>query len=151
VEAGQGLLRVPQEPEGHRGNDAAGQTWILANAEYHQTALVWRVAGAAVLQVLAGGRQRAKPEQCIPKGIVGGDSERGVVGALRQAQQRCPELSRRAQLRPYDIKSPQAIQDLGKLWRLADLLTQRVCLGVGANLAMTSVTPVCTLADLTAR
>ena len=58
VEAGQGLLRVSQQREGHRGIDAAGNTRILAHAERRRTALVWRVAGDAVLQVLAGRGQR---------------------------------------------------------------------------------------------
>jgi hypothetical protein len=62
---------------------------------------------------------------------VGDDRERGVVGALRQAQQRFPELSRRVQLWPYKIISPQTNQDRGKLWRLAHLLTQRACLSIG--------------------
>ena len=50
---------------------------------------------------------------------------------MRQAQQRFPELSRRVQLCPYQIKPPQAKQDWDQLWRLAHLLTQRVALGVG--------------------
>ena len=98
VEAGQGLLRVPQQPEGPRGIGSAANTRILAHAEYRRTALVWRVAGDAFLQVLAGSRQRAKVEPRHPEGIVGDDRERGVVGTLRQAQQRFPELSRRVQL-----------------------------------------------------
>ena len=98
VDAGQGLLRVPQQPEGQRGIDSAGHTRILAHAEHRRTALVWRVACDAFLQVLAGSRQRAKPEPRHPEGIVGDDRERGVVGTLRQAQQRFPELSRRVQL-----------------------------------------------------
>ena len=98
VEAGQGLLRVPQQPEGPRGIGSAGNTRIVAHAEHRRTALVWRVAGDAFLQVLAGSRQRAKAEPRHPKGIVGDDRERGVVGTLRQAQQRFPELSRRVQL-----------------------------------------------------
>ena len=60
VDVGQGLLRVPQQPEGHRGIDSAGNTRILAHAEHRRTALVWRVACDAFLQVLAGSRQRAK-------------------------------------------------------------------------------------------
>ena len=100
VEAGQGLLRVPQQPEGPSGIDSAGNTRILAHAEHRRTALVWRVACDAFLQVLAGSRQRAKAEPRRPKGIVGDDRERGVVGTLRQAQQRFPELSRRVQLWP---------------------------------------------------
>ena len=131
VEAGQGLLRVPQQPEGHRGTGSAGNTRIVAHAEHRRTALVWRVACDAFLQVLAGSRQRAKQEPRCPEGIVGDDSERGVVGTLRQAQQRFPDLSRRVQLWPSHIKPPQAKQDRNELWRLADLLTQRACLGVG--------------------
>ena len=85
VEAGQGLLRVPQQPEGPSGIGSAGNTRIVANAGRRSTALVWRVAGDACLQVLAGSRQRAKAEPRHPEGIVGDDSERGVVGTLRQA------------------------------------------------------------------
>ena len=83
------------------------------------------------LQVLAGSRQRAKAEPRRPKGIVGDDRERRVVGTLRQAQQRLPELACRVQLRPYHIKPPQTKQDREQLWGLAHLLTQRVGLGVG--------------------
>ena len=82
VEAGQGLLRVPQQPEGHRGIGAAAHPRILANAEHRRTALVWRVAGDACLQVLAGRRQRAQAEPRHPEGIVGDDRERGVVGTV---------------------------------------------------------------------
>jgi hypothetical protein len=64
------------------------------------TALVWRVAGDAFLQVQAGLRQRAQPQPRRPEGIVGEDREHGVVGTLRQAQQGFPELSRRVQLWP---------------------------------------------------
>ena len=131
VETGQGLIRVPQQPEGQRGMGSAGNTRILAHAEHQSTALVWRVTCDAFLRVLAGSRQRAKPEPRHPKGIVGDDHECGVMGTLRQAQQRVPDLSRRVQLWPYKIKPPQTIQDRDQLWRLAHLLTQRVCLGVG--------------------
>ena len=62
---------------------------------------------------------------------MGDDRERGVVGTLRQAQQRFPELARRVQLWPCHIKPPQPKQDRDQLWRLAHLLTQRACLGVG--------------------
>ena len=62
---------------------------------------------------------------------MGDDRERGVVGTLRQAQQRFPELACRVQLWPCNIKPPQPKQDRDKLWRLAHLLTQRTCLGVG--------------------
>ena len=54
---------------------------------------------------------------------MGDDRERRVVGLLRQAQQRFPELSRRVQLWPYKIIPPQTKQDRGKLWRLPYLLT----------------------------
>ena len=60
------------------------------------------------------------------------DSERGVVGLVRQVQQHFTELSCRVQLWSCPIKPPQAIQDRSKLWRLPYLLTQRVCLGVSA-------------------
>ena len=56
--------------------------------------------------------------------------ERGVVGTLRQAQQGFPELARRLELWPCTIKPPQTKQDGDKLWRLAHLLTQHVCLVV---------------------
>ena len=51
MEAGQGLRRVPQQPEGPRGIETAGNPRILAHAERRRTALVWRVAGDAFLQV----------------------------------------------------------------------------------------------------
>src|SRR5438067_10340748 len=107
----QGLLRVPQQPESPSGKGSAGNTRIVANAEHHRTALVWRVAGDAFLQVLAGSRQRAKPEPRHPEGIVGDDRERRVGGVLRQAQQGSPELLRRLELWPCNIKPPQPKQD----------------------------------------
>jgi hypothetical protein len=70
----------------------------LANAEHRRTALIWRVVGDAFLQVLAGSRQRAKPPPRRPESMMGGDSKRGIVGTLRQAQQRVPEFSCRVQL-----------------------------------------------------
>ena len=85
----------PSNQRVQRGIGSAANTRIEAHAEHRRTALVWRVAGDAFLQVLAGSRQRAKAEPRRPKGIVGEDRERGVVGMLRQAQQRFPELSRR--------------------------------------------------------
>src|SRR6266540_3502088 len=109
----------------------AGNTQILANAERRSTALVWRVVCDAFLQVLASSRQRTKGAPRTPEGMVGDDSERRVVGTLRQAQQRFAELSRRVQLHPCIIIPPQTMQDRDKLWRLTHLLTQRVCLGVG--------------------
>src|SRR5207249_7073743 len=62
VEAGQGLRRVPQQPEGQRGKGSAGNTRILAYAEHRSMVLVCRVAGDAFLQVHTGSRQRAKVE-----------------------------------------------------------------------------------------
>src|SRR5215831_7175738 len=102
----------------------AANARILARAECRNTVLVWRVACAAFLQVLAGIKQRAKVQPRHPKGIVGDDRERRVMGLLRQAQQCFPELACRVQLWPYKIKPPQPKQDLDKLWRLAHLLTQ---------------------------
>ena len=67
VEAGQGLLRVPQQPEGPCGIGSAGHTRILAHAEHQRTVLVWRVAGDAFLQVLAGSRQRASQNHVVPR------------------------------------------------------------------------------------
>jgi len=125
------LRRIPQEPEDPRGIDPTANAQILGHTEYWQPALVWRIEGDAFLQVLAGSRQRAKPEPRRPKGIVGDDRERRVVGTVGQAQQRVPDLAGRLQLWPYNITSPQTKQDLGKLWCLAHLLTQGVCLGIG--------------------
>ena len=85
VEVSQGLLRVPQQPEGLSGMDSAGNTHVTAHTEYRSTALGWRVARDAFLQVRAGRGQRAKPEPCTSKGVVGDDRERGVVGMLRLA------------------------------------------------------------------
>jgi hypothetical protein len=45
-----------------------------------------------------GSRQCTQEEQRAPKGIVGDDCEGRVVGTLRQAQQRIPDLARRVQL-----------------------------------------------------
>src|SRR2546428_8201664 len=42
VEAYQGLIWVPQQPEGHCGIGSAGKTRILAHAEHRRTVLVWR-------------------------------------------------------------------------------------------------------------
>src|SRR5262245_14371874 len=110
---------------------SAGNAWILAYAERRNTALVWRVACDAFLEMLAGSGQRAKGEPRHPKGIVREDRERGVVGALCQAQQCLPNLARGVQLWPCVIKPPQAMQDRDQLGCLAHLLTQGVCLGVG--------------------
>ena len=107
VEAGPRLLRVPQQPEGPGGIGAAGHPRILAKTERRRTALVGRVVGDACLQVLAGCRQGAEAEPRHPKGIVRDDRERRVVGALRQAQQRLPDLTRRVVLWPCHIIPPQ--------------------------------------------
>ena len=85
VKASEGLIRIPQQPEGHGGLGSTANPQILANTEYRSTALVWRVAGDTFLQVLAGSRQHAKAEPRHPESIVGDDRERGGVGALRQA------------------------------------------------------------------
>src|SRR5262249_22726076 len=55
VEARQGLIRISQHPEGQRGLALAANARILAgaDAECRGTTLVWRVACAAFLQVLA--------------------------------------------------------------------------------------------------
>ena len=112
--------------------DSAGNTRILAYAERRSTALIGRVACDAFLQVPAGSRHRAKVEPRSPQGLMCEDSERGVVGLVRQVQQHFTELSCRVQLWSCPIKPPQAIQDRSKLWRLPYLLTQHVCLGISA-------------------
>ena len=68
LEASQGLLRVPEQPEGPCGIGSAGHTQILTYAEHQRTALVWRVACDAFLIVLAGSRERAKPATTSPRG-----------------------------------------------------------------------------------
>jgi hypothetical protein len=77
---------------------SAPNTRILAHAEHRCTALLWRVACHGFLQMRAGSRQRAKPQPRHPKSIVGDNSEGGVVGVLRQAQQCFPDLACRMQL-----------------------------------------------------
>ena len=72
-----------------------GNTQILAYTEHRRTALLWRVVCNAFLYMLASSRDRTKPERRRAKGIVGNDRERGVIGALRQAQQGFRELARR--------------------------------------------------------
>src|SRR5919201_882280 len=91
VEAGQGVIRVPQQPEGPSGKGSADNLRIWAQAERRGPALVGRVAGDGCLQVLAGRRQRAKEEPRLPEGSVGEDRERGVMSLVRQAQQGVPE------------------------------------------------------------
>jgi len=59
------------------------------------------------------------------------DREPRVVGTLRQAQQGFRQLACGVQLCPHPIKPPQPQQDREQCWRLAHLLTQRICLGVG--------------------
>src|SRR4029434_6336208 len=93
VEGAQSLRRVPQQPEGHRSKASAANTQIVANTEHRRTALVWRVACDACLQVLTGSRQHAKVAPRHSEGIVGDNSEGGVVSRLPQAQQRLPEFS----------------------------------------------------------
>ena len=51
VDMSQGLIRVPEQPEGPGGIGSAGNTRVLAHAEHWRTALVWRIACAAFLQV----------------------------------------------------------------------------------------------------
>src|SRR5216683_1758834 len=93
MDADQGLRRVPQQPEGHRGIGSADNTRILAHAKCQCRALVWCVMCTAFLQVQACSRQGAKPIPRCPKSSVGNDRERGVVGMLCQAQQGSPKLS----------------------------------------------------------
>ena len=64
---------------------------------------------------------------------MGNDCERGIVGSLRQTQQRFPDLAGCMQLWSCKIKPPQAEQNWGQLWRLTHLLTQRTGLGVGVR------------------
>jgi hypothetical protein len=85
--------------------------------------LVWHRKGNAFLQVLVGSWQRAKPQPRRPKSMMGGNSERGRISALRQAQQGFPKLARSVQLGPSKIKPPQPVQDWDQLGRLSNLLT----------------------------
>src|SRR5262249_6187950 len=94
------------------------------------TALLWGVACDAFLHVLAGSRQRTQQEPRCPDGIVGCNSERGLIGTLRQAQQRFANLSHRVQLELSRIKSVQTIQDWSEFLGLADLGTTLARLGV---------------------
>src|SRR4030095_14427326 len=85
VDVCQGLIRIPQQPEGQSGIDSADNPRILAHAERRSMALVWRVACDGFFQVLASNWQRAKVEPRRPEGIVGDDRERRIVDVLRQA------------------------------------------------------------------
>ena len=85
LEAGEGLRREPQHPEGYGSKHAAGYPRIDAHAERRSRVLVGRIAGDAFLQVQAGSRQRAEREPRDSKGIVGEDRACGVVATLRLA------------------------------------------------------------------
>ena len=117
----QGLLWVPQEPEGHAAGSAAN-TRILANAEHRARGAVWRVACDAFLQVLAGSRQRAK-EEPRSRGHVG-DGPRAPCWACANSN---VSISRAVCNCAVQDKTATTKQDRDKLWRLAHLLTQRVC------------------------
>src|SRR5215510_1851508 len=93
VAACQGLIRIPQDPEGPSGIDATGNARIMANTEHRRAVLVWRVECDPFLQVLEGSRQLTKVEPRRPEGMVGDDSECRVVGALCQVEQGFPELA----------------------------------------------------------
>ena len=84
--------------EGPSGIGSAGDTRILAYAEHRRTALVWRVAGDATVARCWRAAGNVPRQNHHPKGIVGNDRERGIVGLVRQAQQGVPELARRVQL-----------------------------------------------------
>ena len=99
VEAGQGLLRVPQQPEGHSGMGSAANTRILEpmrNTGARRWSGVERAMPSSRCRRAAGNAPKQKPRH--PEGIVGDDRERGVIGTLRQAQQGFADLSRRVQL-----------------------------------------------------
>src|SRR5262249_28163805 len=128
VEAGQGLCRVPQHPEGQRSKGSADNIRIEAHVEHWRKVLVWRVACNGFLQMLASSRKRPEVELRPPGGRVGNDRECRGVGMLRQAQQLSPEFLRCTQLWPYNKKPPQPKQDRHKLRRFAHPLTQRACL-----------------------
>src|SRR5262249_13656201 len=98
VNAGQGLLRVPQQPEGHSAIGSAGHTRILAYAERRPIVLVWRGACNGFLQMLAGRWQYPMEEPRNSKSIVRDASAHWVVGLLRQVQQSFSQLSRHMEL-----------------------------------------------------
>ena len=109
VEAGQGLLRVSQQREGHRGIDAAGNPRILAHAERRSTALVWRVAGDAVLQVLA--RQQATHlgrTRSTRRAWWAMTARAGSWARCARRSNVSPSLARRVQLWPYRHKTATA-------------------------------------------
>ncbi|HEY7491536.1 MAG TPA: hypothetical protein VIH59_10570 [Candidatus Tectomicrobia bacterium] len=54
VEADQGLLRVPQQPENSCSMDPAANTWILTNAEHWRTALWVSTRKYAILDASSG-------------------------------------------------------------------------------------------------
>ena len=66
--------------------------------KHRSTALIGRVAGDTLLQMLAGSRQRTKVVPSHSNSMVGDDSERRIMRALRQAQQCFPDLSWPVQL-----------------------------------------------------
>src|SRR5262245_55010340 len=74
-EAAQRLMWVSQQPESFSGIHSTVHAGIGPHTKYWSTVLVWRIAGDAGLQVLAGSRQYAKVEPRQPEGLVGDDSK----------------------------------------------------------------------------
>ena len=90
------------------------------------------IQGHALLQVGAGGGQLAEMVQGIPQRAVGHDEERGVLEALRQAEELLSQLLRRLVLCPRIMKVPQPPQHREELRGFPHLLAQLPCPGVDA-------------------
>ena len=127
----QGLVRIAKKPQGQGRIGEASHPGVMPVEEGMGAVLLGVVEGNALLQVRAGRGKLSQTEQGRPQRIVGLQEESRVLHALGQAQELLPQLARRLELRPHQIKHPQSPQHREELRGLPHLLAQLPRPGVG--------------------
>jgi hypothetical protein len=103
-----GLVWITQPPQGQGGVGATDHAGVLSVADGMGTVPLGIVEGNPLRKMGLGRGKLTQIVQGVPKGIVGFQEERGVAGLLGQAEEVLPQLPRRPQLHPMQVKVPQA-------------------------------------------
>ena len=117
------LVRIPQQPEGHGAQVAAGDARVLAVAD----GVVAHLTATTPTTKPIRQAQLPPPNQAIPQRPMGHHEQFGVLQPLGHAEEFLPYLARPLQLPPQHMQIEQPPQRREELLRVPHLLAEFVC------------------------
>src|SRR5882724_3153258 len=129
LHACRGLVWITEHPEGMRrpGDTSHPGVWRTHGT---RVMLLRCVESHALLKVCSGGSELATIEGGFPQLIMGPQKGLWVLYTLGDAKELFPQLPRRLDVRPYQMKRMKPIEGSEKLTRVSHLFTELACRGV---------------------